>query len=93
MDLQIAGSVGTIERAFHVTINRYNDTAANRTFYAPDREPTVNLPFKLWHISGLDNYSVPVPLVQRRASNDRPLAMTGSCPQESFCGRDMRAAY
>src|SRR2546430_10580369 len=29
--------------------------------YAPDREPTVNLPFPLWHITGLDNYSIPHP--------------------------------
>ena len=29
---------------------------------APDREPTVDLPFNLWHISGLDNYSIPHPM-------------------------------
>ena len=28
-------------------------------FYGPDREPTTNLKFPLWHISGLDNHSIP----------------------------------
>lgn len=61
MDVQLTGSVGAIEKAFHVTLGVYQHPTENRTFYAPDREPTVNLPFRLWHISGLDNYSIPRP--------------------------------
>ena len=44
MDVQIKGSVATIETAFHVTIGVYQHPTENRTFYAPDREPTVDLP-------------------------------------------------
>ena len=66
MDVQIMGSVATIESAFHVTIGVYQHPTENRTFYAPDREPTVDLPFQLWHISGLDNYSIPHPLSQHK---------------------------
>ena len=59
MDVQIAGSVAAVEAAFHVGMGVYMHPTENRTFYAPDVEPTVDLPFRLWHISGLDNYSIP----------------------------------
>jgi kumamolisin len=95
MDVRLKGSVASIESAFHVTMNVYQHPTEDRTFFAPDREPSVELPFQLWHISGLDNYSIP-----RRAllkKQDVPgvisTATTGSCPQQSFCGSDMRAAY
>jgi subtilase family serine protease len=93
MDVQLKGSVKTIETAFHVTLGLYHDPVANRDFYAPDREPTVDLPFQLWHISGLDNYSIPRPALVQKAKNQPPPATTGSCPESSFCGSDMRAAY
>ena len=93
MDVQLKGSVAAVETAFHVTISLYHDPIANRDFYAPDREPTVDLPFQLWHISGLDNYSIPRPQLVRRHPGMKPPATTGSCPQQSFCGSDMRAAY
>ena len=49
----------------------YQHPAENRTFYAPDREPTLDLPFPLWHISGLDNYSIPHPaLLHKRSKYD-----------------------
>ena len=93
MDVQLKGSVATIETAFHVNMGLYRDPIQNRDFYTPDREPTVDLPFHLWHISGLDNYSIPRPEVVRRPPGVKPPATTGSCPQQSFCGSDMRAAY
>jgi subtilase family serine protease len=93
MDLQLKGTVGTIEAAFHVNMNVYQHPTEDRSFYAPDREPTVDLPFQLWHISGLDNYSIPHPALQRRNLGVKSNATTGSCPQQSFCGSDMRAAY
>ena len=61
MDVQLEGSVTSIEAAFNVSMSVYQHPTENRTFYAPDREPTVDLPFPLWHISGLDNYSIPHP--------------------------------
>jgi kumamolisin len=93
MDVQLKGSVETIERAFHVTMGVYQHPTENRTFFAPDREPTADLPFQLWHISGLDNYAIPHPLYVKRDLKVHPLATTGSCPGQSFCGSDMRAAY
>jgi len=93
MDLQLKGSVADIETAFHVTMNVYHDPVENRDFYALDREPTVDLPFQLWHITGLDNYFIPRPALVHRPEGVQPDATTGSCPGASFCGSDMRAAY
>lgn len=93
MDLRLKGSVADIETAFHVTIGLYHDPIENRDFYAPDREPTIDLPFQLMHISGLDNYWVPRSALVRRPQGIQPAATTGSCPGASFCGSDMRAAY
>jgi kumamolisin len=93
MDVQFKASVATIETAFHMNMGLYHDANANRDFYSPDREPTIDLPFQLWHITGLDNYSLPRPLVSRRPPNVKPPATTGSCPGTAFCGSDMRAAY
>ena len=94
MDVQLKGSVSAIEAAFHVKMNVYQHPTEDRTFYAPDREPSVDLSIQLWHISGLDNYSIPRPALQRRSPQGvRSNATTGSCPGQSFCGSDMRAAY
>jgi kumamolisin len=103
MDVQIKGSVSAIESAFHVRMNTYRHPTENRTFSAPDREPTVELPFSLWHISGLDNYSIPRPMLVKRsdfaqahgieAKDAVSHATTGSGPSASFLGSDMRAAY
>lgn len=54
----------------------------------------MDLPFQLWHVAGLDNYSIPRPLVRHRNnSHVKSNATTGSGPSASFLGSDMRAAY
>jgi kumamolisin len=93
MNVDVTGSVATIETAFHVNMGIYQHPTENRTFYAPDREPTVDLPFQLWHISGLDNFSIPHAALVKRPLGVTSEATTGSCPDQSFCGSDMRAAY
>ena len=103
MDVQVKARVSAIESAFHVKMQTYQHPTENRTYYAPDREPTTNLGFSLWHISGLDNYSIPHALFVKRsdyakAHNLKPAdvvthATTGSGPSASFLGSDMRAAY
>lgn len=103
MDVQIKGPVSAVESAFHVTMRTYQHPTERRTFFSPDREPSTDLPFVLWHISGLENYSIPRPLFVRKsdyakAHGIRPegvvsYATTGSGPSASFLGSDMRAAY
>jgi subtilase family serine protease len=103
MEVQIKGPVSAIEAAFHLTIRTYNHPTESRTFYSPDREPTTDLPFALWHVSGLDNYSIPHPMYVKKSDYatahgidpDKVVthATTGSGPSASFLGSDMRAAY
>jgi kumamolisin len=93
VNLDVKGSVASIEEAFHLTMGIYQHPTEDRTFYAPDREPTPDLAVRLWHISGLDNYSIPRPAVMHRDMSVRPNATTGSGPSASFLGSDMRAAY
>jgi subtilase family serine protease len=103
MEVQVQGPVSAVNAAFHLTMRSYQHPSENRTFYAPDREPTTNLHFELWHISGLDDYSIPHPLLVKKSDYARahgvtpaevvPYATTGSGPSGSFLGSDMRAAY
>jgi subtilase family serine protease len=90
--LDVEGPASNIENAFHVTIGVYQHPTENRTFYAPDREPTVDLNVPLLHISGLDNYSLPQPK-NVRGSQLAEGKSTGSGPGGNFIGSDMRAAY
>jgi subtilase family serine protease len=93
MNVDVTGPVAGIESALHVTMGLYQHPTENRTFYSPDREPTPDLSVRLWHIAGLDNYSIPQPALVHRSPGVQPMATTGSCPSASFCGSDMRAAY
>ena len=94
MNVDVEAPVANIEKALHVTMGVYQHPAENRAFYAPDREPAVDLPFALWHIAGLDNYSIPRPLYHRASgAGKKSNATTGSGPSASFLGSDMRAAY
>jgi len=103
MDVQVKGPVSAVESAFHIQMRTYRHPTEDRIFYAPDSEPTTDLPFDLWHVSGLDNYSIPHTMLVKKsdyaaANNIQPEAVvshatTGSGPSASFLGSDMRAAY
>lgn len=51
-------------------------------FYAPDREPSIDLDTKILHVTGLDDY---IPALHANG--------TGSGPEGSFGGSDFRNAY
>ena len=103
MDVEVRGPVSAVESAFHVHMLTYQHPTENREFYAPDAEPTTDLSFELWHVSGLDNYSIPHRLLESRSDYAAAHGMdvkdvvshatTGSGPSASFLGSDMRAAY
>ena len=103
MEVQVKGPVSAVEAAFHVSMHTYQHPTENRVFYGPDREPTTSLPFALWHVSGLDNYSIPHPMYVKKSDFAKAHgiaekdvvkhATTGSGPSASFLGSDMRAAY
>jgi subtilase family serine protease len=102
-EVQMKGRVADLNRAFHITLTTFQHPTESRTFFAPDREPTADLPFALWHISGLDNFSQPHPLFVKKSDYAKAHgispeevvshATTGSGPSASFLGSDMRAAY
>ncbi len=87
------GSVADIETAFHVTLGLYRHPTENRTFYAPDREPTLDLNVPVLHITGLDDFTLARAKNIRSAVPDAGSKTTGSGPGGDFIGSDMRAAY
>ena len=103
MEVQVKGSVANVEKAFNVTMRNYRHPTENRVFFSPDREPTTDMAVKLWHVSGMDNFSIPHAKYVKRsdyaaAHGISPEAVvshatTGSGPSASFLGSDMRAAY
>jgi len=93
MVMDVEGSVEEISRTFHVNLNLYQHPSEDRTFYAADREPTLDSNIEVWHISGLDNYSLPLPHLKSASSADYKTFTTGSGPGGQFIGSDFRAAY
>jgi hypothetical protein len=96
--LDVAGSVADIENTFQVKIRVYNHPKENRTFFAPDTEPSVEagLTVSILSISGLNNYSLPQPASLHRVPTNQP---PGAAPQAgsgtggTYRGLDFRAAY
>ena len=91
--VDIKGTVAQIESAFHVVMTVYRHPTENRTFYSPDREPSLYLSVPVMHIAGLNDFSIPRPKL-RRAPEDWPIqSHAGSGPGGAYLGSDMRAAY
>ncbi len=94
--LDVNGAVADIERAFHLTLRLYAHPKENRSFYAPDAEPSVDLAVSILDISGLDNYTLPHPANLRPVPVDQQRNATpnaGSGPSGAYMGNDFRAAY
>jgi subtilase family serine protease len=90
--VHINGTVSQINKAFHVAMTSYRHPTENRTFYSPDREPSLDLSVPVTHIAGLNNFSLPRPKFKRAPANFRRNS-TGSGPSGAYLGSDMRAAY
>jgi subtilase family serine protease len=86
------GTVSQINKAFHVAMTNYRHPTENRTFYSPDREPSLDLNVPIAHIAGLNNFSLPRPKFKRAPANFRRNSV-GSGPSGAYLGGDMRAAY
>jgi hypothetical protein len=94
--LNVSGSVAEIERTFHVTMRLYRHPRESRNFFAPDVEPSTDLPVPILHVSGLDNFFVPHPaslkiIPATRAATVKPAYGTG--PSGFLMGSDFRNAY
>jgi len=93
--LDVSGTVANIELAFHVTMHVYRHPTENRTYYAPDVEPSVEAGIPVLGINGLNNYAPPRPRTLKRDPQGKNLHtnQTGSGPGGEFLGSDRRAAY
>lgn len=89
--LDVQGSVADIERVFHLTLRTYRHPTEPRDFYAPDAEPSLDLPVKILHVSGLNNLHLPHP--NFRPSLETPKGTVGTGINGSYRGNDFRAAY
>jgi subtilase family serine protease len=91
--VDLNGSVAQISKAFHVVMNVYQHPTESRTFYSPDREPSLELSVPVWHIAGLNDYSIPHPKMKRAPVGRAVRKNVGSGPGGAYLGSDMRAAY
>lgn len=90
--IDITGNVGSIERTFHTTLRSYRHPVENRTFFAPDTDPAVNLNVPISHIDGLNNFIIPHPAI-RTATLPSTRPALGSGPNQEYMGPDFHAAY
>ncbi len=100
LNVDVSAPVVAIETAFHIKMGLYRHPTENRTFYAPDREPTADLPFQLWRVAGSTIFTrTPLSCVNLRRGPPRPShrlrprLQPAPALSSSFCGSDMRAAY
>jgi uncharacterized repeat protein (TIGR01451 family) len=96
MLLDVSGRASDVESAFNVKLRRYHHPTENREFYAPDTEPSVDSSVPISHLSGLDNFVVPQPLLKKIPLTEIPAgakSYLGSGPGGTYMGHDFRAAY
>jgi subtilase family serine protease len=95
--LDVSGSVADTEKAFQVTMRTYQHPTENRTFYAPDVEPSVEVDVPVVDIQGLSDFSRPHPKLHRMdaAALANAMPQNGSSPDGSgfYFGNDFRNAY
>ena len=90
----ITGTVAQVERTFNIRMNVYQHPTEKRTFFSPDREPSLNLRVPVAHIEGLNNFSVPCSMaIKATMAQALASAAVGSGPGSAYLASDMRAAY
>ena len=91
----VKGTVAQVEKAFNVSMKVYQHPTEERTFFSPDREPSLNLSVPVAHIAGLNNFSTPRAMLTRAAAGQAIAnpAQIGSGPNGQYRASDMRAAY
>jgi subtilase family serine protease len=91
--VDINGTVAQIEKTFNVKMGVYQHPTENRTFYSPDREPSLDLSVQVSHIAGLNDFSIPRPKLRRASEGQAIHSNAGTGPGGAYLGSDMRAAY
>ena len=91
--LDVEASVFDVEKAFHVTLYKYQHPTETRTFLAPDVEPSIDLAVPLLEIAGLNNFYLPHPALVRGTPPALGPLTEGSGTNGAFWGYDFRSAY
>jgi subtilase family serine protease len=93
MILDVTGPVAAVNRALHIKMTVW-DHPSRGHFFAPDREPSLDVDLAVLDISGLDNFAAPRPMdLHTMAMNTAKPLTSGSGPSGLFLGKDFRAAY
>ena len=94
--VHVHGAVAEIEQALHTTMRVYPHPTEDRTFYAPEVEPVLELGVPVLHIGGLNNLTT-TRRMNLQADTAREgvnaAARAGSGPSGTLIGSDFRAAY
>jgi uncharacterized repeat protein (TIGR01451 family) len=90
--VELSGQAADVEKAFNVKLNSYQHPSEGRSFYSPDREPTVSASLPILNIGGLNNYYRPHPKFVR-ITNTNSVNRSGSGSFGYYGGYDYRAAY
>ena len=93
MVVEVSGPVTAIEQAFQVHMGMYQHPTENRTFYAPDVEPSVEAGLAVSGVSGLNDFHPPSPVYLKHATSDAVHANATGSMGGFFEGSDIRAAY
>jgi subtilase family serine protease len=91
--VEVEGTAAQVNSAFHVRMGDYQHPTENRSFFAPDREPSMALRARIAHIDGMDSLSLPRAMNILPNTNVPIANVNGSGPGGSYLGSDMRAAY
>jgi len=94
--VDVQAPVETIDRALHIKLTDYRHPTEDRSFFAPDREPTVDLGVPLLKITGLTDVNLPHNHMRRGTVMQQIKALAhaeGSGPSGNYVPSDIRAAY
>ncbi|MBB5066052.1 S53 family peptidase [Granulicella mallensis] len=93
MLVNVSAPVSVVNQTFGVKIGTYHHPTENRTFFAPNVEPTLEPGLPILDVHGLSNYNQPRSMLKLADSHAAQSFTTGSGPSGQFLGSDMRAAY
>src|SRR5262249_37881189 len=80
--VQVRGSAAAINRAFNVTLRKYKHPTEDRLFYAPDREPSIDVDTPIQFVVGLDDFH-----------HRKHRKAMGSGVMGRYTGHDFRSIY
>ncbi|HTW58999.1 MAG TPA: S53 family peptidase [Terriglobales bacterium] len=91
--LNVTGPVAAIEQTFQVVMQVYQHPTENRTYFAPNVDPTIEPGLPILGVSGLTTFTLPHPMLKHASPKGPQSYQTGSGSGGQFLGSDFRAAY